>query len=107
MPKVLVVRADPYNIEPDEDNPKGNKGISLWFLGANNDPGQNNGFGHKPMKMGLPENLLPAVQNKLPAICDIDFELKAAAGNKASAVITALTVLSPFNLSQLLTGKPA
>ena len=105
MPKVLAVRADPYDIPADADNPRGAKGISFWFLSTVNDAGQNGGFGHKPMKMGLPENLLPAVQNKLPAICDIEFDLKAGAGNKASAVITSLTVLAPFDLASLLSRK--
>ncbi len=101
--KVLAVRADPYDIPPDAENPRGNKGVSFWFISSNKDAGQNGGFGHKPLKMGLPENLLPAVKDKLPAICDIDFELKSGAGNKATAVITAIRVLAPFDLSGVLT----
>jgi hypothetical protein len=105
MPKVLALRVDPYDIPADAENPKGNKGNSFWFVGTNNDAGQNGGFGNKPMKIGLTDQLVPALRDKLPAICEVDFEMKAGAGNKATLTVTSLTVLGSFDLQSLLAKK--
>ncbi|MDP1679086.1 MAG: hypothetical protein Q8L02_03015 [Candidatus Nitrotoga sp.] len=101
MPRILLLSAMPYDM-PDEFDPSKphNVGLSIRFISDTKDPKVN---GNVPMRASLPmefaEQLMKAV---LPAACDVELDLKGAAGGKAGVTFSAVTVLRSVSFTQLM-----
>lgn len=103
MSKVLILSARPYEMK-DEETGKMNTGVSIWFVGTYTDP-KGEVFGSQPMKASVSDSLTkPLTSAPLPAVCEVEFEVKPGAASKASITVQALTVLKSISIAALISS---
>lgn len=106
MTKVYVLSCDPYEVK--DDNGAINAGFTIWFLNRYRD-NTNESRGHKPARVsmkttdGIAQKLM---QTELPAVCDIDLDVRPGAQNKLTAQIVGLQVLAPVPLEKIFAAVP-
>lgn len=103
--QIFLLAARPYDM-PDESDPSKahNTGVSIKFISGHTDP---NGAvnGHDPMKASLPmafaEQLMKA---QLPAVCEVELEMKNAAGGKAGVTFSSIKFLRSITFTSLISA---
>lgn len=101
MSKILILSARPYKIK-DEETGRIVQGVSIWFLSPNPDS-SGEVFGNLPIKASVSESYADAlIKAQLPAVCDVDIDVKAGAASKASISIVALQILKSIPIAPLI-----
>lgn len=108
MTKAYVLSVDPYSVV-DETTGKMNSGYTIWFLNRYRD-NTTESKGHKPVKVSVPADSVigqKLMQTELPAVCDLEIDVRPGAGNKLAAMVSALQILAPVPLEKIFAAIPA
>lgn len=98
--RVLVLSADAWTMQDDKTG-EVKKGVSCWYVNNYRDDSE----GQKPTKCAILPELLPALNGKLPAICDLDYGSRPGAKNVATLTIIACSVVKSVDLLSMFAVK--